>query len=55
MHIYNQSEGKKAEQKLPPMSFYVGCHHKAWPRFRVDFPTFDDQIPHICCAQLLAF
>lgn len=37
-------------QKLSSsMSFYVGCHQKAWPRFRVGLPTSNapiKKIPH---------
>lgn len=41
-----ESEGKqaKSESFLLLGPFYVGCHQKEWPRFRVGLPTSNDPI-----------
>jgi hypothetical protein len=44
--LARESEGKQAKKQTPPpsMSFYVGCHSRVWPRFRVGLPTSYDPI-----------
>ena len=46
--LASESEGKQAKSK-EPVFFKVGCHQKAWPRFRMGLSASNNlikKIPH---------
>ena len=46
--VASEGYGKHTKASFS-VSFYVGCHQKAWPRFRVGLPTSNGpikKIPH---------
>jgi hypothetical protein len=48
---WDEHTGKKEQKHSSSMSFYVGCHRKAWPRYRVGLPNSNDLIKK-CPSQL---
>lgn len=40
----SESQSKQAKSKGFFLVFYIGCHEKVCPRFRVELPTSNDPI-----------
>lgn len=50
-------QGKPTTKVFSSLTFYIGCHQKVYPKFRVGLPNLNDAIYKVfhMCAQLWPF